>query len=263
MKPCLRLVLKAVGDYPHGKYMGGWDALCTTQQRAFHGQSVDPLTGVRLRQCNPKLFNQITRAWEEKIGPLNNAWGRGYVARYGFQCQCDLFLYFFAPRTPHTDLPSLPPAGETQESAYCTQSGEVCAGCGFNPHNLILSTHFIGDVISRSSGKSQKLYCENANSSTQCAICERCLFGRRQTSQTKKTGTFILKSERALPKNKSFFAQHRSCMKHYRLFGKTCHIWAGPRPNKPAKWLLLNHGKKKRGEKSPHLLKKIKSTKDD
>lgn len=76
MKPCLRLVLKPMGDYPDCKYMGGWDALCTTQQRAFHGQSVDPLTGVQLRQCNPKLFNQITRAWE-KILPLNYAWGGG------------------------------------------------------------------------------------------------------------------------------------------------------------------------------------------
>lgn len=64
----LRWVRKPVGDYPDRKYTGGWDALCTTQQRAFHGQSLDPLTGVRLRQCNPKLFNQITRAWGEKMG---------------------------------------------------------------------------------------------------------------------------------------------------------------------------------------------------
>lgn len=65
MKPCLHSVLKPVGDYPDCKYMGDWDALCTIQQRAFHGQSADPLTGVQLRQCNPKLFNQITRAWEK------------------------------------------------------------------------------------------------------------------------------------------------------------------------------------------------------
>lgn len=65
MKPWLRSALKPVGDYPDCKYMADWDALCTTQQRAFHGQSADPLTGVQLRQCNPKLFNQITRAWEK------------------------------------------------------------------------------------------------------------------------------------------------------------------------------------------------------
>lgn len=62
-RPCL--VLNAAGDYPACEYTGEWDALCTTQQRAFHGQSTDPLNGVQLRQCNPKLFNQITRAWEK------------------------------------------------------------------------------------------------------------------------------------------------------------------------------------------------------
>lgn len=186
MKPCLRLVLKPVGDYPHGKYMGGWDALCTSQQRAFHGQSVDPLAGVRLRQCNPKLFNQITRAWEKKLGP----WimhGEGVM----WQDMGSSVSAFFCgggglPLERHTDLPSFQPTGETQESAHCTRSGEVCTGCRFNPHNLILSTHFIGDVISRSSGKSQKLYCENTNSSTQRAICERCLFGRRTSRKQRK-----------------------------------------------------------------------------
>lgn len=74
MKPSLCLVLKPMGDFPGSKYMGQWDALCTTQQRPFHGQSADPLTGVQLRQCNPKLFNQITRAWE-KNSALNYAWG--------------------------------------------------------------------------------------------------------------------------------------------------------------------------------------------
>lgn len=71
-RPCL--VLNAAGDYPACAHMGEWDALCTTQQRAFHGQSADPLTGVQLRQCNPKLFNQITRAWGKSL-PLNDAWG--------------------------------------------------------------------------------------------------------------------------------------------------------------------------------------------
>lgn len=198
----------------------------------------------------------------KKIGPLNNAWGRGYVARYGFQCQCEFFIFFW-PLKRHINLPSFQPTGETRESAYCTQNGKVCTGCRFNPHNLILSTHFIGDVISRSSGNSKKLYCENTIFKRTVCYMWTLLIWKTHISQTKKTGTFIFKSECTLPKNKSFFAQHRSCMKHYRLFGKTCHIWAGPRPNKPAKWLLLNHGKKKRGEKSPHLLKKIKSTKDD
>lgn len=87
MKPFLRLVLKPVGDYPDCKYMGDWDALCATQQRAFHGQSADPLTGVQLRQCNPKLFNQITRAWA-KNSAFELCMGV-YVLRYEFQCQCD------------------------------------------------------------------------------------------------------------------------------------------------------------------------------
>lgn len=99
MKPCLHSVLKPVGDYPDCKYMGDWDALCTIQQRAFHGQSADPLAGVQLRQCNPKLFNQITRAWEKFCLWIMyvRGVGGGYVAGYEFQCQCD-----YAPLKPET-----------------------------------------------------------------------------------------------------------------------------------------------------------------
>lgn len=94
---------------------------------------------------------------------------------------------FFGPLERHTDLSSFQPRGETRESAYRTQSGEVCTGCRFNPHNLILSTHFIGDVISRSSGKSEKLYCENTNfKHAVCAICEHRLFGRRASRKQRK-----------------------------------------------------------------------------
>lgn len=83
-KLCSCSVLKAAGDYPACKYTGEWDALCSTQQRAFHGQSADPLTGVQLRQCNPKLFNQITRAWEKFCLWIMH---RGvYVVRYESQC---------------------------------------------------------------------------------------------------------------------------------------------------------------------------------
>lgn len=77
-RPCS--VLNAAGDYPACE----WDALCTTQQRAFHGQSADPLAGVQLRQCNPKLFNQITRAWEKFC--LWVMHGGVRVERYESQC---------------------------------------------------------------------------------------------------------------------------------------------------------------------------------
>lgn len=79
-----RSVLNAAGDYPACEYTGEWDALCTTQQRAFHGQSADPLAGVQLRQCNPKLFNQITRAWEKFC--LWVMHGGVRVVRYESQC---------------------------------------------------------------------------------------------------------------------------------------------------------------------------------
>lgn len=80
MKPCLHLRLNPVGDYPNCKYVNDWDALCTIQQRAFHGEGADPLTTVLLKQCNPKLFNQITRAWE--IVCLWIMYGLAYVIGY-------------------------------------------------------------------------------------------------------------------------------------------------------------------------------------
>lgn len=175
---CLRLVLKPLGDYPDHKYTGGWDALCTTQQRAFHGQSIDPLTGVRLRQCNPELFNQITRAWEEKNEPLNNTWGKGYVARYEFQCQWDL-----CPQNATLICRHPKPTGERQESLRSVETGKVCKGWRSNPHNLIPRNplYWRGNILL--GWREEKLRREDTDS---ISVRRLLVFGRHKSHKWRK-----------------------------------------------------------------------------
>lgn len=108
----------------------------------------------------------------------------------------------FVPGTPHWSAVIPSPQVKCKGASAVWRTGKVCQGCRSNPHNLILSTHFIEDVISGSAGESKSC----AGKTQIQAVCAGHLLGRHEPRKREKTAAFVLKIwARLARKIKAFF----------------------------------------------------------